>query len=95
MAQKFMIFANIEESVIVLDNVGFHREIKAPEGYRCRCGGGFWNLRKDGTLTLSDESFDFGKYDIELAQEAFEAKRITLSNEMTFDELGIKKLVTM
>lgn len=92
MAYKFMIFVNEdEEPTITLAYVDYHKQIEAPDGYTCRAGGGYWNL-KNKTLRLYDLSEDFGKYDKKLAKEAYNNKDITIDGEIVFDELGIKEL---
>ena len=74
MVRKFVIFIDEDYNpTIVLDNVDLHRYIPAPKNTIARAGGGLWNIN-NGTLQLSDESIDFGKYNKELAKEAFKAK---------------------
>lgn len=89
-----MIFANEDlEPTIVLDYVVLHKHIEEPEGTTMRCGGGYWIIYKN-TLVLTGESFDFGKYDMKMAREAFEAGRVTIDGETTMAELGLTELIT-
>lgn len=59
-----------------------------------RCGGGYWRINSyTKELRLYDESADFGKYDKEMAQKAFDAKRVTFAEEMDYHELDIERIV--
>ena len=95
MARKFVIFYDTSlKPTIVLDIVTLHKEINPPEGTIGRAGGGYCDIAKDGTLVLSGDSTDFGKYSMKMADEAFASKRITLAEEMSYDQLGITDLIT-
>ena len=96
MENKFIILVNDNlESYIILSNVNYHREIEAPSGMGRpigRAGGGKWFINSNGELKLYDLSGDFGKYDKEMAQEAFNNKRIYYSDKAAYHEFKISKL---
>ena len=96
MENKFIILVNDNmESYIILSNVNYHREIEAPSGMGSpigRAGGGKWFINSNGELKLYDLSGDFGKYDKEMAQEAFNNKRIYYSDKPAYHEFKISKL---
>ena len=96
MENKFIILVNDNlESYIILSNVNYHREIEAPSGMGRpigRAGGGKWFINSNGELKLYDLSDDFGKYDKEMAQEAFNNKRIYYSDKPAYHEFKISKL---
>lgn len=96
MENKFIILVNDNlESYIILSNVNYHREIEAPSGMGRpigRAGGGKWFINSNGELKLYDLSGDFGKYDKEMAQEAFNNKRIYYSDKPAHHEFKISKL---
>lgn len=88
----------MEPIIVLTKGVDYHKNIEMPENTVCRCGGGYWSILNKDTLKLFDESYDFGKYDINLAKEAFEKKRVVYFEEPIFDpqeDWGIKKLVTI
>lgn len=95
MHKKFLVFINRKfEPVIVLGNVRFHKEINFPESFgkpAVRCGGGWWDVN-NGTLKLYDDSVDFGKYDLEIAKEAFEKHNVYYKDKNVFDEFCLKKI---
>lgn len=94
MAKKFVIFVDEDsEPSIKLNNVFLHKDIPVPPDACSRAGGGYWDIDDKGVLRLSGESWDFGKYDMTLAQEAFDKKAIILEDKFTFDKLGIKELI--
>ena len=96
MENKFIILVNDNmESYIILSNVNYHREIEAPSGMGRpigRAGGGKWFINSNGELKLYDLSGDFGKYDKEMAQEAFNNKRIYYSDKPAYQKFKIAKL---
>ena len=96
MENKFIILVNDNmESYIILSNVNYHREIEAPSGMGRpigRAGGGKWFINSNGELKLYALSGDFGKYDKEMAQEAFNNKRIYYSDKPAYHEFKISKL---
>ena len=96
MENKFIILVNDNlESYIILSNVNYHRKIEAPSGMGRpigRAGGGKWFINSNGELKLYDLSCDFGKYDKEMAQEAFNNKRIYYSDKPAYHEFKISKL---
>ena len=96
MENKLIILVNDNlESYIILSNVNYHREIEAPSGMGRpigRAGGGKWFINSNGELKLYDLSGDFGKYDKEMAQEAFNNKRIYYSDKPAYHEFKISKL---
>lgn len=96
MNKKFLVFINRDfEPVIALGVVSYHKFIEFPKEYgkcACRCGGGWWEITEDGTLRLYDDSADFGKYDAQYAQEAFDNGNVSFE-DYSFEELNIKKLV--
>ena len=96
MENKFIILVNDNmESYIILSNVNYHREIEAPSGMGRpigRAGGGKWFINSNGELKLYDLSGDFGKYDKEMAQEAFNNRRIYYSDKPAYHEFKISKL---
>ena len=96
MENKFIILVNDNmESYIILSNVNYHREIEAPSGMGRpigRAGGGKWFINSNGELKLYDLSGDFGKYDKEMAQEAFNNKCIYYSDKPAYHEFKISKL---
>ena len=96
MENKFIILVNDNlESYIILSNVNYHREIEAPSGMGRpigRAGGGKWFINSNGELKLYDLRGDFGKYDKEMAQEAFNNKRIYYSDKPAYHEFKISKL---
>ena len=96
MENKFVIIVNEKrESYIILSNVNYHREIEAPSDMGRpigRAGGGKWFINNNGELKLYDLSGDFGKYDKEMAQEAFNNKRIYYSDKPAYHEFKISKL---
>ena len=96
MENKFIILVNDNmESYIILSSVNYHREIEAPSGMGRpigRAGGGKWFINSNGELKLYDLSGDFGKYDKEMAQEAFNNKRIYYSDKPAYHEFKISKL---
>ena len=96
MENKLIILVNDNlESYIILSNVNYHREIEAPSGMGRpigRAGGGKWFINNNGELRLYDLSGDFGKYDKEMAQEAFNNKRIYYSDKPAYHEFKISKL---
>ena len=96
MENKFIILVNDNmESYIILSHVNFHREIEAPSGMGRpigSAGGGKWFINSNGELKLYDLSGDFGKYDKEMAQEAFNNKRIYYSDKPAYHEFKISKL---
>ena len=96
MENKFIILVNDNmESYIILSEVNYHREIEAPSGMGRpigRAGGGKWFINSNGELKLYDLSGDFGKYDKEMAQEAFNNKRIYYSDKPAYHEFKISKL---
>lgn len=100
MNKKFLIFYDSEmEPYILLGIVTYHREIDPTiviEHPSVRCGGGWWQLTKDRTLRLYGDSDDFGKYDKEVAQEAFDKKNVLYYDDsFGFEDLGIKKLLML
>ena len=96
MENKFIILVNDKrESYIILSKVNYHREIEAPSGMGRPiggAGGGKWFINSNGELKLYDLSGDFGKYDKEMAQEAFKNKRIYYSDKPAYHEFKISKL---
>ena len=96
MENKLIILVNDNlESYIIISNVNYHREIEAPSGMGRpigRAGGGKWFINSNGELKLYDLSGDFGKYDKEMAQEAFNNKRIYYSDKPAYHEFKISKL---
>ena len=92
---KFVIFINREfEPVIVLDNALNHKGIKFPESFgepSIRCGGGWWDV-KNGVLKLYEDSFDFGKYDLETAEDAFKKHNVFYKDKNIFDEFHLNKI---
>lgn len=97
MNKKFMIFCDDEMvPYIILAVVDFHKEIDAlwtMDNPTVRCGGGWWQVTKDGVLRLYDSSEDFGKYNEEMAREAFENKNVYYFDEPAFDIFRLKSLV--
>lgn len=95
MAQKFLIFMdrNMEFS-IHLAIVDFHKNIQVPANTAARCGGGYWSFDVNTkTLRLYDDSADFGKYNKEQAQKAFDAKHVFYFGEECFEDFDFKKLI--
>lgn len=82
MYKKFVVFVDEDSKnpVISLDCVEWHKNIKFPEGTVRRKGGGWWYIEGD-TLFLYDLSGDFGKYNVELARQAFENKNVLIYEE--------------
>lgn len=92
--KKFLIFMDEDLNFSIhLAMVNFHKQIQVPTNTAARCGGGWWSFDQEtGTLRLYDDSADFGKYNKEQAQEAFDAKRVFYFGEDCFEEFNIKKL---
>lgn len=92
--KKFLIFMDKDFNFSIhLAMVDFHKNIKIPANTAARCGGGWWSFNKEtGILRLYDDSADFGKYNKEQAQKAFDAKRVFYFGEECFEEFNIKKL---
>ena len=82
------------EFSIHLAIVDFHKNIQVPANTAARCGGGYWSFNVGTkTLRLYDDSADFGKYDKEQAQEAFDAKRVFYFGEECFEDFDFKELI--
>lgn len=95
MAQKFLVFMDKQMNYSIhLAVVNYHKDIEVPEDTVARCGGGLWYFDYDTeTLRLYDLSGDFGKYDKEGAQKAFDTKRVFYFGEDCFEEFDFKKLI--
>lgn len=73
--------------------VDFHKNIEAPAHTVARCGGGWWSFDiETGTLRLYGDSADFGKYNKEQAQKAFDAKRVFYFGEECYEDANMEKL---
>lgn len=95
MHKKFLIFMDRDwKYSIHLAMVDFHRDIEVPENTAARCGGGWWEVTKDGTLRLYGSSEDFGKYEPEHAEKAFEDKAVFYYGDNCFEEGEFKSLKT-
>lgn len=95
--KKFVIFFNDDfEGYIALSEVNYHREIMPPAAMgkaMGRAGGGKWSINPDGELRLYDLSGDFGKYDKDMAREAFNNKHVYCFNEPINQKFNISKLI--
>lgn len=78
---------------IHLAMVDLHKNIEVPANTTARCGGGWWSFdNKTGTLRLYDNSTDFGKYDKQQAQKAFDTKRVFYFGEECYENFNMKKI---